>query len=111
MTAMTFELEYTVAWNRARGRCGCSVFLPAGQHGGVIVVTELADNPGPSITNAIEAMPSPDRQPLAIEDDTCGYQAGCLCGWTDSARWPLRSEALVMARLLHDDKIQQETAA
>lgn len=56
MTAMTFELEYQVPWLRTRGRCGCSVFFAGRARPGVIVVTELADNPGPSVTNSIEAI-------------------------------------------------------
>jgi hypothetical protein len=55
---MSFELEYRNGLSGARGRCGCSVFLPvAGRRSirpGVIVLTELADNPGPSVTNSIE---------------------------------------------------------
>jgi hypothetical protein len=53
---MTFELEYRSRLSRARGRCGCTVFEPAGSQPGVVILTEQADNPGPSITNAIEGI-------------------------------------------------------
>ena len=43
-------LEYTVAWNRCQGHCRLRSFsTPIGR---VVVFTELADNPGPSVTNA-----------------------------------------------------------
>lgn len=72
MTVMTFELEYR-SLNRARGRCGCSVFLPGGTTGGVIVLTELPGNPGPSITNSIEAIATELENTLRLPT-LAGYQ-------------------------------------
>ena len=53
---MSFALEYTPEWTRLPGRCRATVFLETRDRAGVIVVSEMDDNPGPSVTNSIEAI-------------------------------------------------------
>lgn len=51
--------------------------------------------------------PSPeDHQPLArLSDVGDSYRPACICGWVGVGVYRLRSEALVMARALHDDDV------
>lgn len=45
-------LDYTARWLRVHGRCRLRLF----EVERLAVVTEMADNPGPSVTNAIECV-------------------------------------------------------
>jgi len=46
-------VEYNVGLSGPTGKCQVQLFRPSSGHS-VLVATELPDNPGPSITNAVE---------------------------------------------------------
>lgn len=65
----SFILDYRVGWNNAAGRCRVDHRLIGANppYGVAVVVTELADNPGPSITNAAEVIATAAAAELGLE--------------------------------------------
>lgn len=88
------QLDYVTEWSHQPARCR----LRAWHDAEVAVVTELADNPGMSITNAIEAVADAVSDALDVDVSDAGY---LLVEHYEAGRW--RAPTFDAVRFLSGD--------